>query len=100
MKLSVIMPVFNERNTLRTVVDRVLSVPLDIELICVDDGSRDGSRKESFGAYVEVTFVSVRATTWKNHTRAGRWAKSPPKCRVGMRTFSIVHRSCPFGLNS
>ena len=45
MKLSVIMPVYNERNTLRTVVDRVLSVPLDIELICVDDGSRDGSRE-------------------------------------------------------
>ncbi len=45
MKLSVIMPVYNERDTLRTVVDRVLSVPLDMELICVDDGSRDGSRE-------------------------------------------------------
>jgi glycosyltransferase involved in cell wall biosynthesis len=45
MKLSVIMPVYNERNTLRTVVDRLLSVPLDMELICVDDGSRDGSRE-------------------------------------------------------
>jgi glycosyltransferase involved in cell wall biosynthesis len=45
MKLSVIIPVYNERNTLRTVVDRVLSVPLDMELICVDDGSSDGSRE-------------------------------------------------------
>jgi len=27
------------------VVERVLSVPLDLELICVDDGSRDGSRE-------------------------------------------------------
>jgi len=44
MKLSVIMPVYNERATLRRVVERVLSVPLDIELICIDDGSRDGSR--------------------------------------------------------
>ena len=43
MKLSVVMPVYNERDTLRSVVERVLAVPLDIELICVDDGSRDGS---------------------------------------------------------
>ncbi len=45
MKLSVVMPVYNERATLREVVGRVLEVPLDIELICVDDGSRDGSRE-------------------------------------------------------
>jgi glycosyltransferase involved in cell wall biosynthesis len=45
MQLSVIMPVYNERSTLRTVVDRVFAVPLQLELICVDDGSRDGSRE-------------------------------------------------------
>ena len=45
MKLSVVMPVYNERATLREVVLKVLSVPLEIELICVDDGSRDGSRE-------------------------------------------------------
>jgi len=39
------MPVYNERNTLRVVVVRVLSVPLELELICVDDGSNDGSRE-------------------------------------------------------
>ncbi len=43
MKLSVVMPVYNERFTLREVVEKVLAVPLEIELICVDDGSRDGS---------------------------------------------------------
>src|ERR1700688_4549373 len=43
MKLSVVMPVYNERNTVREVVERVLAVPLDLELICVDDGSSDGS---------------------------------------------------------
>jgi SAM-dependent methyltransferase len=44
-KLSVLMPVFNEARTLRTIIDRVLSSPidLDIELICVDDGSTDES---------------------------------------------------------
>jgi glycosyltransferase involved in cell wall biosynthesis len=45
MKLSVVMPVYNERATLRMVVERVLAVPLEIELLCVDDGSRDGSRE-------------------------------------------------------
>jgi glycosyltransferase involved in cell wall biosynthesis len=45
MKLSVIMPVYNERATIREVVQKVLSVPMGIELICVDDGSRDGSRE-------------------------------------------------------
>jgi glycosyltransferase involved in cell wall biosynthesis len=45
MKLSVVMPVFNERATVRKVVERVLSNPLEIELLCVDDGSTDGSRE-------------------------------------------------------
>jgi len=45
MKLSVVIPVFNERSTLRTVIEKVLSLPLDSELICVDDGSTDGSRE-------------------------------------------------------
>jgi glycosyltransferase involved in cell wall biosynthesis len=45
MKLSVVMPVYNEQATLREVVARVLAVPVDLELICVDDGSRDGSRE-------------------------------------------------------
>lgn len=45
MKLSVVMPIYNEQPTLRQIVDRVLSVPLDIELICVDDSSTDGSRE-------------------------------------------------------
>jgi glycosyltransferase involved in cell wall biosynthesis len=45
MKLSVVMPVYNERATLRAVVERVLAVPLEIELLCVDDGSNDGSRE-------------------------------------------------------
>ena len=45
MKLSVVMPVYNELATLRQIVARVLAVPLEIELLCVDDGSKDGSRE-------------------------------------------------------
>ncbi len=42
--LSVVMPVYNERATIDEIVDRVLAVPLRIELIVVDDCSRDGTR--------------------------------------------------------
>jgi glycosyltransferase involved in cell wall biosynthesis len=42
--LSVVMPVFNERATIREIVGRVLSVPLRLELIVVDDASTDGTR--------------------------------------------------------
>jgi glycosyltransferase involved in cell wall biosynthesis len=45
MKLSVVMPVYNERATLRAVIGRVLAIELEIELLCVDDGSTDGSRE-------------------------------------------------------
>ncbi len=44
MKLSVVMPVFNESNTIEEIVRRVLKVGLADELIVVDDGSSDGTR--------------------------------------------------------
>ncbi len=45
MRLSVVMPCFNERATVREIVGRVLVQPYDIELIIVDDGSTDGTRE-------------------------------------------------------
>lgn len=42
--LSVVMPVYNERDTIAEIIGRVLALPLRIELIVVDDGSRDGTR--------------------------------------------------------
>ncbi|HXB54508.1 MAG TPA: glycosyltransferase family 2 protein [Vicinamibacteria bacterium] len=43
--LTVVMPVYNEAATVEEMVGRVLAVPLRLELIAVDDGSRDGSRE-------------------------------------------------------
>jgi glycosyltransferase involved in cell wall biosynthesis len=43
MKLSVIIPVYNEAQTIAEVIRRVLAVPLDKEIIVVDDGSSDGT---------------------------------------------------------
>jgi glycosyltransferase involved in cell wall biosynthesis len=44
MKLSVVMPVFNESKTIREIVRLVLDVPVEKEVIIVDDGSTDGTR--------------------------------------------------------
>ncbi|MEX2272292.1 MAG: glycosyltransferase family 2 protein [Vicinamibacterales bacterium] len=47
MKLSVIMPAYNERETIREIIARVLAVDLSphtLELVIVDDGSKDGTR--------------------------------------------------------
>jgi glycosyltransferase involved in cell wall biosynthesis len=44
MKLSIVMPVFNERAMVRRTVERVLETPYDKELLIVDDGSTDGTR--------------------------------------------------------
>jgi len=54
MKLSVIVPVYNERKTLPTVLTRVFRALPDVpkEIVIVDDGSTDGSRewlRETFG---------------------------------------------------
>ena len=45
MRLSIIIPVFNERATVLTVLDRVEAAGRDAEIIVVDDGSTDGSRE-------------------------------------------------------
>ena len=46
MKLSIIIPVFNEIKTIKTIVDRILNLKdLDIQIIIIDDYSTDGSRE-------------------------------------------------------
>ena len=43
--LSVVIPVYNEAQTLEKVIARVRATQLPMELICVDDGSTDGTRE-------------------------------------------------------
>ena len=76
MKLSVIMPAYNERATIKEIVSRVLAVDLGAvtkELVIVDDGSTDGTRdilKElEAGGSVRVFFQSQNqgkgAAVWR-----------------------------------
>ncbi len=44
MKLSIIIPIFNEASTIHTILTRVLATGLAYEIILVDDGSSDGTR--------------------------------------------------------
>jgi glycosyltransferase involved in cell wall biosynthesis len=43
-RLSVVVPVFNERQTLPEILDRIRAVPLRKEIVLVDDFSTDGTR--------------------------------------------------------
>ncbi|MCF8079358.1 MAG: glycosyltransferase family 2 protein [Desulfobacterales bacterium] len=45
MKLSILIPVFNEENTLQALLDRVLDSPFQKEVLVVDDGSTDRTPK-------------------------------------------------------
>ena len=46
MKITVIIPVFNELKTIRAIIDKILNLTdLDIQIILVDDFSTDGTRE-------------------------------------------------------
>ncbi|MFA6392109.1 MAG: glycosyltransferase family 2 protein [Patescibacteria group bacterium] len=44
MKLSIIIPVYNEKNTIKEILKKVQAAPYEKEIILVDDGSSDGTR--------------------------------------------------------
>ena len=44
MKLSIIIPVYDEEATVKEIIDRCRALPLDREIVVVDDGSSDGTR--------------------------------------------------------
>jgi len=44
-QLSVIIPVFNEVSTIKQILDKIIAIPIDKEIIVVDDSSTDGTDK-------------------------------------------------------
>jgi len=59
MKISVVIPVYNEINTIRSIIERVNAVPLDKEIIVVDDCSTDGTRDELGRLEADIPVLKV-----------------------------------------
>ncbi|MCA9264076.1 MAG: glycosyltransferase family 2 protein [Planctomycetales bacterium] len=61
--LSIVIPVFNEHETIKAIVARVRSLPIATQIIVVDDASRDGTtqvlRRLELLPNVEVVFKTV-----------------------------------------
>ena len=58
--LSVVMPVFNERETIEEIIQRVLALHMRIELIVIDDASTDGTTETLERLAKEHTFVLLK----------------------------------------
>jgi len=68
MKVSVIMPVYNERATIEEIIHRVLGVPLELELLVVDDASGDGTGE------ILRNLRDPRIQTYRHETNKGKGA--------------------------
>jgi len=80
MKLSVLIPVFNEERTLATLVARVLATPFEKELVIVDDCSRDGSAR----ILAELAARHPEIKTFRHETNQGKGAA----LATGLRHFT------------
>ena len=87
MKLSVLMPVYNEVSTLQLAVKQVLSVeyPCEMELVIVDDGSTDGTR-ELYPALAEDPAVRVH----QHHLNQGKGAAIRTAARLATGDYVIM----------
>jgi glycosyltransferase involved in cell wall biosynthesis len=69
MKLSVVMPVYNEKGTIAEIVARVLEAAPEAELICVDDASSDGTAE--ILRDLETRYPTIRVVRQKQNTGKG-----------------------------
>lgn len=59
MKLSVVIPVYNEKDTVVEIIERTRAVPVDKEIVVVDDGSTDGTKLLLLNRYVDDPVVKL-----------------------------------------
>jgi len=57
LKLSVVIPVYNEQATIREIYESVKAVAIEKEIILIDDGSSDGSREILLGLADDSTRI-------------------------------------------
>ena len=74
--LSVVIPVYNELNTIEEVISRVRDCGVPCELILVDDGSTDGTRASSRNTATSPTSISFSSRRTKARARCSRPASS------------------------
>jgi dolichol-phosphate mannosyltransferase len=68
MRLSVLIPVYNEERTIARVVERVAALPVDLEMLLVDDGSSDETWKTIQG------LVGPRVHAFRHEQNRGKGA--------------------------
>ena len=70
LRLSVLIPVYNEEATIQLILDQVHSVPVPKEIICVNDCSTDGTR-EIVREYQRKYPAQVRALLRESNVGSG-----------------------------
>jgi hypothetical protein len=102
MRLSVVMPVYNEVNTIEKILDLVRAVPVEKEIIIVDDFSSDGSRELLKGLTAADTKVFFHeknkgkgAALRTGFQHATRGLRHRPGRRPGVRPGGIPDASGP-----
>jgi glycosyltransferase involved in cell wall biosynthesis len=91
MRLSVVIPVYNEKATIGVILQRVEATGLADEIVVVDDGSSDGTRNflaEIAAGHKSLRLLLQRATSARSRrshrSRLLRGSDPDPGCRPGV----------------
>ena len=67
LTVSVVVPIYNEEKTLKGVIDTLLQGKLFDEILCVNDGSTDGSKKILDSLDSKVTVIHLKENKGKGY---------------------------------
>jgi len=79
MLLSVIMPIYNEKNTLIEILNRIEAVKIEKEIIIVDDGSMDGTRQ----ILKDLKFENIKIIFHEKNQGKGAAIRTGLKAAIG-----------------
>jgi glycosyltransferase involved in cell wall biosynthesis len=87
--LSVLVPVYNEIGSVRTLLTRIEASPVEKEIIIVDDGSDDGTRE------VVQSLASDRMTLIAHHRNYGKGAAIRTALEFARGEYVIIESDRP-----